>query len=167
MAADRPTLPTMSTSNDQRAAAHAKSSSRIAWLLATLAVILLQSCGDSAPRVVDVSPPISGRLSWAIAAKHFSYYATRAQLPCGIYFDAKPGFTGVASFVGTIGGRQGDSPSGRAFIVSPEAMAGDVYLYRFFLDGRASAAGRMKVTGTQEGGVLAVNEIEPDPPVAP
>ncbi len=167
MAGGRPTLLMMPTSNDQRAVACASRSRWTAWPLAILAVVLLQSCGDSAPRVVDASPPISGRLSWAIAAKHFSYYATRAQLPCGIYFDAKPGFTGVASFVGTIGGRQGDSPSGRAFIVSPEVESGDIYLYRFFLDGRATAAGKMKVTGTEDGGVLAVNEIEPDPPVEP
>ena len=157
----------MPTSPDQRGAARSRLAGFSAWLLPIVATCLLQSCGGSAPRVVDVSPPISGRLSWAIAAKHFSYYATRAQLPCGIYYDAQPGFTGVATFVGTIGGRQGESPSGRAFIVSPEAASGDIYLYRFFLDGRAAADGKMKVTGMTEGGVLAVSEVEPDASAKP
>lgn len=138
-----------------------------AWLLALAAACLLQSCGGSAPRVVDVSPPISGRISWAIASRYFSFYANRARLPCGIYYDAQPGFTGVAGFVGAIGGGPpGQSPSGRAFIVSPDVAGGDLYRYRLFIDGRANADGAMRVHGQEEGGVLTVAEVEPVEPDA-
>jgi hypothetical protein len=128
---------------------------------------LAQACGGTTPRVIDVSPPASGRISWAIASRYFSFYATRGQLPCGIYYDAQPGFTGVATFVGAIGGGPaGTSPSGRAFIVSPDGAAGDLYRYRLFIDGHANGDGAMRVSGLEQGGVLSV-EVKPDEPAAP
>ncbi len=151
---------------DPRAPVRSSPAGLSAWLL--IATCLLQSCGGAGQRVVDVSPPASGRISWAIASRYFSFYATRAQLPCGIYYDAQPGFTGVATFVGSIGGGPvGRSPSGRAFIVSPDGGAGDLYRYRLFIDGRAGADGAMRVHGLEQGGVLTVAEVDPDETAPP
>ena len=140
--------------------------SAVAWLLLAATIGVVAACGDRPAPRPDVSAPLTGRIAWAVAARYFSYADTRGGLPCGIYYDALPGFTGVATFVGTLGGGSaGQPPAGRAFIVSP--LTGDRYRYRLFLAARPAGDGTMRVQGREQGGVLIASEVDPEEAAKP